>query len=301
MDGKEILEQLYDLINEGTSSTFVSRKLAFAYINRAATEFVSRTNCLRQSQAITTIAETSTYTLNANFLKLYLLDDFNRKYIKYNDGTNTSFFYESDYSDIYRQTKVTSASNPTRFSIIDDPNLDSRLTGTTTSDGSATNGESVLTDSGADFSDVSVGDCVHNLTDGSDGYIIIAGSTTLTTALFNGTANDWTSGDSYVIQPQARLLLVVDPPSSIAGHTITVPYLQRPNPVYSNFGAFRFQPQQMDAIISYAAWLFKYKDSDPNMGDEWYKMWEIEVKRNASNLNQSFNKTGFRLNLKARR
>ena len=301
MDGKEILEQLYDLVNEGTTSSFISRKLAFAYVYRAAVEFVQRTDCLKATQTITTVADQSTYTLNADFLKLHIMDDRDRFYLKYNDGTNTSFFYEADYSEIYQQTNIESGLIPNRFSIIDDPNLDSRITGTTTADGAATYGESVLTDSGADFSDVSNGDCVHNVTDGSDGYVVTPGATTLTTAMFNGTANDWTSGDSYVIQPQGRLLLQIDPPSSTAGHTITVPYTQRPKPVYSNYGSYRFQDQQMYAIINYAAWLFKYKDSDPNMGDAWYAAWERQVSRSASQLNKAFNRRGFRVNLKARR
>lgn len=300
MDGKEVLEQLYDLVNESSTSSFISRKLAFAYVNEAAIEFVERTNCLRTTQSITTVADQQEYTLNADFLKLYLADDYNNKYIKYNDGTNTSLVFETDYTDIYSKTTTTSTAIPPGFSIIDDAQ-DSRLTGTTTSDGASTYGESVLTDSGADFSDVSAGDIVHNVTDGSDGYVIEPGTTTLTTALFNGTANDWTTSDAYVIQPQGRLKLVLENPSSTAGHTITVPYIQRPKPVYSDYGAFRFQPQQLAAIIKYAAWLIKYKDSDQNMANAWYVAWDKQIRAKASELNNTFLRKGFTLNLKARR
>lgn len=290
MDGKEALERLYDLVNEDSTSNFITRKLAFSYLNEAAHEFVQRTDCLKATQTITTVVDQAGYSLNADFLKLYLMDDRNRYYIKYNE----TFIYAKDYSDIVFASRDSGI--PDRFAIIDDPTLDSRITGTTTSDGTATNGESVLTDTGETFTDVSAGDCVHNLTDESDGYVLTAG-TTPTTALFNGTDNEWDSGDSYVIQPQGRLQLVLDPaPNEVK--TVTVQYTQRPAPVYSNFTAFRFQPQQLAAIIKYAAWLIKYKDSDPNMGDAWYQFFEQQTRKQAGNLNNAFLRKGFRLNLK---
>ena len=100
MDGKESLDQLYDLLSEDTDSNFITRRMALVKLNEAAYEFVERTNCLKSTQTITLVADQSTYSLNTNFMKLYLKNKENRLYIKYNDGNYTSFNTWKDYEDI---------------------------------------------------------------------------------------------------------------------------------------------------------------------------------------------------------
>lgn len=298
MDGKEALDRLYDLLSEDHDSNFISRRMALVKLNEAAYEFTEKTECLKATQTITLVPDQANYSLNANFMNLYLRNKSGNLYIKYNDGMNDSFITWKDYEDIVYQNSSESA-RPSRFCIIDDPNLDTRISSTCTTSGANVNGESVLTDSAADFSDVSAGDVVHNLTDGSDGYVLSSG-TTLTTAMFGGSSNAWTSSDSYIIQPQGRIVLVLDPAPDTAD-TVTINYIQRPAPVYSDFGAFRFQPQHMSAIIKYAAWLEKYKDQEPDFGDAWYAAWEQQTRRHAFTLNKTLNRRGFEMNLKARR
>ena len=191
---------------------------------------------------------------------------------------------------------------PDHFTIIDDPVLDNQVTGTATGDGAASGGQCILTDTAADFSDVSAGDIVHNTTDGSDGVVLSKTSTTvLVTALFNGTADDWTSSDAYVIQPQGKLQLILDPPPSTGGHTLTVHYIQQPAPVYSDYGTFRFQSQYMDAIIKYAAFQYKYRDREPNYGDVYYMHWDRQVRMANHNLNRTLKRNKLTVNMKARR
>ena len=75
--------------------------------------------CLRNEQSITTVAEQASYTLNANFLEMYLRDQDNDLYIKYNDGTTDYFLKFKDYEDIIYENQTSSVTIPDHFTIID--------------------------------------------------------------------------------------------------------------------------------------------------------------------------------------
>jgi hypothetical protein len=301
MDGKALLYELRNALNEDSDSGFLDNRTSYSYLNEAASEFVSRAKCLKATQAITTEEDTAGYTLNADFLELYLKDEQNNLFIKYNDGNTDTFIKWKDYEDIIYANNTTSTSIPGNFTFIDDPTLDSQITGTATSAGAASAGKSALADTAADFSDASAGDIVHNTTDDSDGIILSkTSSTELVTALFGGTNNDWRSSDVYVIQPQGRIQLILDPPPDTAGHTVTVQYIQRPKPVYSDYDMWRFQPQHFVAIYKYAAFLYKYRDMAPNFGNQWYQFFELQAKKAASALNKTLNRQGYKVNMKKR-
>lgn len=300
MDGADFKRRLYQILNEDSDSGWLDARTTFDYGYEAAVEFVERTNCLTTTQSITTVADQSAYDINADFLKLYLKNKDNEHYIKYYDGTSYYFKTWRDYEDIVFDNQTTSINIPNHFTIRDN-SIPTRLSGTTTSTGTLSGGESSLTDSGADFSDASVGDVVHNTTDGSDGVVIgETSSTALNTALFGGTNNYWTSGDAYVVQPGARFQLVLDPPPDTSGHTVTLYYVQRPAPVYSDYGVYRFPSQYSPAIVKYAYWLYKYRDDEPNFGDAMYKFWDMQVRRYANSINGAIRKNGFKVNLKKR-
>lgn len=302
VDGKSLLKGLRELLSESSDSEWLDTRTSYSYLYQAAVEFVNRTSCLRNEQSITTVANQKSYILNADFLKLYLKNSSNKYYLKYNDGSTNHFINFRDYEDIIYEDQTTSKSIPDNFTIIDDATKDTRLSSTTTSAGASSGGESTLTDSTADFADVSAGDVVHNTTDGSDGVVVSkTSSTALVTALFDGTADDWTSGDAYVIQPQARVKIVFDPPLSTASHTVTVYYIQRPAPVFSSYGIYRIQSTYMQALIFYAAYLYKYRDSKSNTGDRYYQYFDNEIRKSGAVLNSTFRRRGWHINLKARR
>jgi len=143
---------------------------------------------------------------------------------------------------------------------------------------------------------------VHNTTDGSDGIVLSkTSSTVLVVALFNGTNDDWTSGDSYVIQPQGRMKLVLSQPPSTAGETITLNYIKRPDPVYSHYGTYRFQSHHLMALVKYAAWLYKYKDREPQTGDMLFQYWDRQVGIGSEQTRNAMNRKGFKVNRKVRR
>ena len=302
MDGKESLYRLRELLAEEDDSTFMDDKVSFDFLQEAANEFSARTSYLKTEQSITTVADQAAYTLNADFIKLYLENNQNQAFITYNDGNSNTFLYERAYSQIVLSDQSTSVSVPSHFAVKDDGTLDTQVSSTTTSDGAATAGECTLTDSTAPFTDVSPGDIAHNTTDGSSGIVLEVTSTSaLQTALFNGTDDDWTSGDSYVIQPQGRFQVVLDPPPSTDGHTITIHYVKRPVPVYSDYRMFRFPPNYMTAILKYAAFLYKYRDREPDFGNAFFQHWEREIRTTNNQINKGFRRKKFQVNLKARR
>ena len=299
MDGKTMLYSLRHLLEEDSDSGFLDNYSSYRYINDAAFEFALRTSCLKSTQEITTVADTATYTLNADFLKLHMQNSSRNYIVKYYDGTNHYFIPWKPYEEIIIGNNTTSVTIPSHFTILDDATLDTRVSSTATAAGASSGGQCTLTDSTAPFADVSVHDIVHNTTDGSKGVVLSKTSTTaIVTALFGGTADDWTSSDGYVIQPQGRMLIQFDPPPSTAAHTATVYYIQRPAPVYSDYGVFRFPQQYTDALVKYAAWLYKYRDREPNYGDKWFMLFENAVRRYTAQTNHILHRKRFQVNMK---
>lgn len=289
MDGATLLYRLRQLLDEAEGGEYFEDRVSYDFLYQAAMELVSRTQCLRGQTTITIVADQTNYDLPADFMHPALKRPNNAPFIKYNDGSTNHFITHRDYEDMVYGDNSTSVTIPDYFSIVDELTNASRIAGTASGDGAATNGESTLTTSSS-LTEVSVGDIVHNTTDGSSGVVIAKPTaSTLTTCLFDGTSDDWTSGDGFVIMPQGRLQLVFDPPPSTAGHTVTVEYIRRPTPVYSSYAAYPFRSQHQDALIYYAAWLYKYKDRDPNFGDVFYRTYENQLRKAATGIRKSRN------------
>ena len=301
MDGKELSYQLRQIINEDANSDFIDSKTSYQYLWEAARDFASATSALKSTQSITTVASQQGYTLNADFSQLYLKNDDNEFVIKYSDGTTNTFLPWKPYEEIIYHDQTTAVTIPNHFTLIDDATLDSQATGTATSSGALSAGEATLTDTAGDFSDVSPGDIVHNTTDGADGIVLSkTSSTVLVTAMFGGTDNDWDSSDAYVIQPQGRIQLVLDPPPSTASHTITVYYNQTPNPVFSDYGIYRFQPSSAVAVVKYAAWLYKYRDRKQDFGDALFTHYERQLRRINAHMNSSISRNKLSVSFRTR-
>lgn len=210
----------------------------------------------------------------------------------------------SGTASFYRIQKVSSQATPSSFSIRDKQSLYSQITGTATSDGDATAGECTLTDSSGLFITtdyVNPADIVFNTTDESNGPVLsITSATALKCALFGGTDNEWDSSDAYVIQPQGRLEIYFDPPPSTSEYLCRIDFIKRPNPVYSNYGTYLFREHAIEAIIKYAAFMYKYRDGEPDFGDALFVWWERSVKRELANLNPHLNRRKLKVNFKNR-
>jgi hypothetical protein len=290
---------LQELLNEDSTSDWMDPQSSYDYLYEAAIKTVDRTGCLRTYQDITTGAEDGAYDLAPDFLRLYAKDKDNDFYVRLYDDSDYYFLRWKDYEDIIYDNNTDSVAIPTHFSIIDSAK-GTQLTGTATSTAADAAGQCVLTDTAADFSTVEAGAIIHNTTDDSDGVVLSKTSTTaLVVALFGGD-NDWTSSDAYVIQPQSRYQIILDPLPSTADYTVRVYYIQQPAPVYSDYGIYRFSDQYKPALIKYAFWLYKYRDKEPDFGDAMYRFWDEEMSRNAYSINRGQRPVGFKVNLKKR-
>lgn len=301
MDGKDLLRRLRVLMDEASDSGWLDNQSSYDFLFEGAKQIVDRTGCLKSTQSITTVAETSSYNLNPDFMRLYAKNKSGKFYIKLNDGSNDHFLTFKDYEDVLYENNSSSVSVPGRFSITDSAMSD-QVSSTATSVGASSGGECTLTDSTAPFANVNAGAIVHNTTDGSDGVVLSkTSSSSLVTALFGGTNNDWSSSDAYIIQPQGRYKLIVDPPTSVAGYTITVYYIQIPDPVYSDYGIYRFSNQYKEALVKYAFWLYKYRDGAPDFGDAMYRYFEDQVGKYSYFVNRGLRGSRLKVNFKARR
>lgn len=309
MDGKSLLYQLEKRINEADGSSFLDDRTTYEFLNEAAVELVRRTKCLHSSTTITTVADQRAYDLPADFLEFIVLESGNGfkntasiYKVKMNDGTSDHWIPFADFEEVLYTEQSTSQAIPNRFTIRDETTQPSRVTGTAYTAGAASLGECLLTVSGTDLSDISVGDVIHNTTDGSTGYVLERNSAaSLYTSLFGGTGNDWTAGDSFVVQPEGRMQVYLDPPPSTAGYTITVNYIKRPDPVYADYRAFRFPSQYQKALVYYAAWLYKYRDRQPNFGDAWYMFFVQELGRIGASVGSARVRQPIKVNMKRTR
>ena len=285
MDGFTLLKELQQLIQETTTSPWADPRSAFDYLYQASIATCSRTGVLTGTQSITTVSGTSSYTLNSNYIRMYLKDTNGRFIIKYTTAAGkVTFPHFVPYETIILGNYTSNVSVPNRFSITD-ATVASLITSTATSAGAKTNtytiwnqtiGEATLTSSTSHFTGyANVGDPVNNVTDGSHGYIVaLSSDTAVVTALFDGTDNDWTGSDVYIINPQLRFQIVLDPPPSASGDTVTVYYVKRDDPVYSVGRAYHLPSGYSPVLVHYAAWLYKYRDREPSFGDGFYRYWD---------------------------
>jgi hypothetical protein len=296
MIGADYQARINQLLSEFTS-TWIDVKTTYDLLYEAAKDFSKETHSCHNSQTITTIANQAEYGINPDFLEVLTTDDHGDAVLKYSDGSSSWWLGWQSYSDFLQNGN--DPSTPQNFSITD-ASLSTRITGTSDTSSSEAGGESYLSDSGTVLTGVYPGDVVMNTTHGYIG-VALASGTTIKTAMFDVTTRGgayvgWTAGNGYVIQPSARYQLVLDPPPDTSGQTITVPYFAKPLPVYSDYGQYPFATGYEEAMIKYAVWLYKYKDSKPNMGDPLYLVYEKEMRKGKNVNRKAVGGVGFRIN-----
>lgn len=298
MIGATFQNRINQLLSEVGNSTWIDLKSSFDYMYEASKDFGKETKSCHGSQAITTKANTAAYNLNPDFLEIMTKDDYDNYIIQYFDGTNTTWLSWESYSDFLQNANL--PGTPTSFAITDAP-IVSRITGTATATGNQAGGESVLTDSAATlFSTTYPGDSIVNTLKTYFGIVLSVG-TTLTTAMFDltqrgGAYASWSTSDTYMIQPQPRYQILLDPPPLTPGQTATVTYLAKPLPVYSDYGTYPFATGYEEALIKYATWLYKYRDSKPQMGDPLYLAYERAMRKGKNVHRKAVGAVGFRVN-----
>ncbi len=273
MDGKRLSRQLRQLLNEESGSNYLDSFTTYDLLNSAAQKLNDKLRHIKASEEITTVEDQADYTLSANYIRFSRENELGRPLIRFDDGATFHYLPLKD-DDVRFRGKTyttTSADVPDSFSIEYDADEDSQVTGTETTGGSLLAGKSTLIDSAGDFSNVEPSDTIHNTTDSAMGVVLSkVSSTQLVTAMFDGTNNFWTSADAYVIQPQAKYKITLTPPPSTSGNTLTVEYLKRPKPVYTDYDMFMFPVQYMDALVNYAIGFYKLRNQMHDEGNTWF-------------------------------
>jgi len=261
MDGKTIYNYGVNALGGIAES---DKKFFYDCLDSAALDFVRQTRTLTAMATITTVEDQQEYDLPANFIDPYLKNRNGRFVAKYNDGTYDSWPYLTSFEKLYRANYTDSKPSPSRFAIRDKPEAQTLLAGAATASGTASAGRCTLTDSGAAFeTTVEARDMIHNETDGSSGIVLsVTDDTHLVCALFGGANNQWASSDEYVITPASNYQAYLDAPSAVKGHTLYVPYLCMPGPVFSDYDTWRFPPMSCRAIAMEAVWLFNVDYED---------------------------------------
>jgi hypothetical protein len=306
MDGWTLLFELRESLNESSSSTYLNDQVSYGHLYSAAQKINLATAAITSSQTITTTATTSEYGLNPDYMGLYLMDLNKELFVKYNDLIDDYFVTFQPYEEVYYQNNSDDKSIPDRFTIKDVTTAVANVTGNASAGGALVNGEATLTDASiaTKFATIAAGDLVHNTTSAYHGIVISkTSSTALVTAMFdeNGDAKAWDLADAYIVVPQGRFALVVDPPSLTSLHTITVPYIKKPSPVFSPYRSYSFPLECKDAMVEYAAFKYKYRDREPSFGDKFYQWFDKEVKDISKQTRHSLNRGGFTMNMKGKR
>jgi hypothetical protein len=280
MDGKQLCRIMLDALDEEVANKLFNTdsRVLYSYLDAAACEYVRQMKCLHASFPITTAASQQAYDLPPDFLGFYMKNSRDHFFFKYYDGSNTSWPVIRPYESIFMENLTDNTDVPSSAAVIDKAASPVKLTGTTTAAGAAANGEAILTDSVKHLAYPR--DIVHNVTDGSDGLVLsVTDATRLVAALFDGKTNGFGNGDSYVITRATAKQLYLSAPSLTAGHTITVPYLCKPNPVYADYAGWRFDDSACRAIAHEAAFQYENRKNNTNAADRHHVLFLSELSR----------------------
>lgn len=306
MDGWTILKLIREALSESSNSNYVNDQLSYQLAHDAAKEINARTASITSSQTITTVSDQAEYNLNPDFQGLYLSNDDGDLFVKYYDGTSYTFLTTKPYAEVVYDNQATSVTIPDYVAIKHATTEVPNVTGTASANGNVVNGEATLTDTSSvtKFAIVSVGDAVHNTTDDTHGIVISkTSSTALITAIFSddGTAQSWGSSDAYILVPQGRFSLIFDPPPSISGHIITVPYIKAPTPVFSPYRSYPFPVECYRDISMYAAALYKYRDKDPTLAAAYLQQAVRSLGLTGATVKKATDRNRFSMKLRGKR
>lgn len=285
MDGRSLIRTVLDALDKPVAEELFNtdERVLYGYLDAAACDFVRATRCLTAATTITTAEGQQAYDLPPDFINLYMKNAADRYFIKYYDGYEYHFPVRTTHEAIFAKNETENRDHPLTFAIVDRSTPASAITGTATAAGAKSGGQCTLTDSTKYFTTTNLvypRDVVHNITDGSDGVVLsVTDNTHLVTALFGGKKNAWTLGDEYVIQRASGKQLLLDAPSATTGHTIFVPYVCMPSPVYSDYGSWRFPPMSCRAIAYEAAFLYQNRKGDYPGADRHHILFINEINR----------------------
>ncbi len=310
MDGKDARFNFEKILGEPSGSNWLDLKSIYYFLDQGFAQVAEIIGNLHAEQSVTTVVDQVRYDLDAQYLGLHLRNRNGDYYIKYNNGTSNSFPHFESFTNITFDNSQNSTTVPDRFSISDKLSLFDQVTGTTTSAGAVANGQSTLTDTAATFvtSGVQPRDVVHNTTLSTDGYVLeVTSETVLVVALFDTASlstptGGWGSGDSYVIQPQPRKQLILDPAPSTAGHTVTSYQIVKPKPMFTDFRISGLPEQYGMSAVYFACSIYKRRDQDFKKANDFFALANNELAKIKESSDTQYHKgRTMRVNMKKTR
>lgn len=260
MNGMELKQLFLDAIDRPVGDELeLSDRAIFTALDHAAAEFARFTRMLKKSATITSVKDQQIYDLPADFISLYAYNGSRRLVVKYTDGNgDVTWPVCSSFEKIFVEDEDEAKATPDRFCIVPRSAAETRLAGTASSAGAVSVGEAALIDSTAAFTTTAeVRDRAHNTTKDAAGLVVaVSSATQVKTVLFGGTGQGWAISDAYVITPGATQQIMLDAPSETAGHTITIPYVRMPPPVFTDYATWPFPVASCRAIVYQAAFHF---------------------------------------------
>jgi len=284
MDGKKLTQAVLDFLDEDTvSDLYAGAREIYENLDLSVQIFARETGILHKMFDITMVASQQNYDIPPDYVRPHMKDTRSKYIARYYDGANYSWVTMASYEKLFRANYTTERSTPGRFAVIDKADKEDLIQGTVDSDGAKSGGQCILHDASMLFNTtnkVYPRDIIHNTTDGSDGYVLsVTDDTHLVVALFEGTDDDFTNGDSYIIQPAAEKQIFLDAPSESSGDVFTFPYVCLPTPVFSDYGFWRISPRACKAIAAGAAALFKMPKREFKESDKIGGLFAAEVTR----------------------
>lgn len=266
MNGLALKQAFLDALNEASEDMVkVDLRRIYDSLDAAALLYVRETKGITKTCTITTVAGQQSYDLSPDFIRITFKDRHGRLRGKYVYGDNTAWPAVRSYDAIFLANRSESQETPTCFAVIDKPDAETMIEGTTTAAGAVSGGKAQLTDASAAFSgQVYARDTIVNTTRNSSGVVVtVTDDTHIQCALFPDGINSWRIGDGYRIQPQARRQVMLDAPSQSSGHFLILPYAAQQSPVYCESDAWRLDAVACRAIAQEAAYLFA--ESSPKL------------------------------------
>jgi len=284
VDGETAKTLMLDHANEADArDAYLTDRKIYQYLDLSALDFVRQTRCIHDSVDITTVEDQQVYDLPWDWLEPWIKSPRSQRFVgKYVDSDgNTTWPVLTAWAKIFRANRTDSEETPGSFCIKDNATTPAQISGVTTAAGAATGGQCTLTASAATFvGSVNPRDRVHNEADGSSGMILsVTGNTALVTALFGGTDNDWTSGDAYRITPEPLFQVMLRAPSENAGDTLTLEYVAKPEPMFSERSRWRFPERVCLAICKEAAGLFMDTQREFDVAKAMHAEFEREIRQ----------------------
>jgi hypothetical protein len=262
--GIDLRQQFLDALNQDQEDlVLVDLRRIYNALDMAAGLYVRETRGIRSEAVIATVAGQQAYDLPSDFKTPAIRQQYGRlrrkvAVAKYVYDGNTAWVPMRSYEAVFRLNRTDNREVPGCFAVRSAAATKLALTGTATADGPLAAGEVTLTDAAADFTaSVSPRDVVVNTARNSSGVVLeVTDGRNIQCAMFPEGINSWRNGDGYRIQPEARPQVFLDAPSAVSGHTLTLPYIAQPAPVFADNRGWRLDDIACRAIAFEAAFLF---------------------------------------------